>query len=107
MKQQTHIIRLTDENGSLVNFERWAHKKTQTCIEKMVELYATYPGIYKRDIDKAATITCYSTPDQGPETPVWTVTKQEFLRMVEKKVAVLQAIYEQRLAALRAAAELN
>ncbi len=36
--EQTFITRYTDEENRTVNFERWAYKKANTCLEKSIEL---------------------------------------------------------------------
>lgn len=84
-KQQTFIIRLEDKDGKLVDFERWAYKKVETCIQKMVELYSTYSGIYERNLVKAARVVAYPTPDgYNRESPVWSVSVEEFRELMKE-----------------------
>ena len=85
MSKQTFIICLEDEKGVAAEFERWGFKKAETCIEHMVELYGTYPSLYLRNLDRAAKVVCYPTPDGYHKAdPVWSVTPAEFLGLIEE-----------------------
>lgn len=59
MRKQTYIIVLEDQDGRTVDFERWAYKRAQTCIDKIVELYAEWPGLYGKNLERAARVVCY------------------------------------------------
>lgn len=86
MKKQTYIIVLEDQDGCTVDFERWAYKRAQTCIDKIVELYAEWPGLYRKNLERAARVVCYPTPDgYNQAAPVWSVSANEFRRMIEVK----------------------
>ena len=86
MKKQTYIIVLEDQDGRTVDFERWTYKRAQTCIDKIVELYAEWPGLYGKNLERAARIVCYPTPDgYNQAAPVWNVSVNEFRRMIEAK----------------------
>lgn len=85
MAKQTFIIRLEDQAGHMVDFERWAYKKVETCIQHMVELYSTYSGIYERSLAKAAQVVAYPTPNGfDREEPVWSVSVDEFRELMKK-----------------------
>ena len=86
MKKQAHIIILEDADGITVDFERWSYKQAQTCIDKTVELYAEWLGMYERSLNRAARVVCYTTPDgYHKAAPVWSVTINEFRRMIERQ----------------------
>lgn len=84
MKKQTYITILEDESGQEIDFERWAYKRAQTCISKMLELYGgELAFLYRKKIDRAARIVCYPTPDGynlGPA--VWSATVSELKDMI-------------------------
>ena len=87
MKKQTYIIILEDQEGHTVDFERWTYKRAQTCIDKTVELYAEWPSLYRQNLDKAARVVCYPTPDGYNEAaPVWAVPVDAFRRMIQDKL---------------------
>ena len=86
MKRQTHIIILEDQDGRTVDFERWTYKRAQTCIDKTAELYAEWPGLYGKNLERAARVVCYPTPDGYTQAaPVWAVPVDEFRRMIEAR----------------------
>lgn len=86
MAKQTFIICVEDQNGFIVDFERWACKKVETCIAKMIELYKTYSILYAPKLDGAARVTAYPTPNgYDREAPVWSVTADEFRALIEKE----------------------
>lgn len=83
MKKQTYIICLEDQDGRTVDFERWTYKRSQTCVDKIVELYAEWPSLYEKNLERAARVVCYPTPDgYTPAAPVWSVSVDDFRRMV-------------------------
>lgn len=87
MKKQTYMTILEDENGQEIDFERWAYKRAQTCISKMLELYSgEWAFLYRKEIDRAARIVCYPTPDGynlGPA--VWSATVAELKDMIQAR----------------------
>lgn len=88
MAKQTFIILLENSDGQIIDFERWSYKKVRTCIDNMVELYRTYPSLYVPKLQGADRVTAYPTPDgYNREAPVWSVSKDEFLKMVLKENA--------------------
>lgn len=80
--KQTFLIRLEDAQGGVLTFERWQHKKATTCINKMLQMYRTYYSLCARLLSRAATVTCYATPEHGSKRPVWRVTGLEFYRLI-------------------------
>lgn len=86
--KMTFIICLEDKEGRTMEFERWGYKKVETCIDKMVELYRTYSGLYVPLLKAADKVTAYPTPDgYNRGDPVWSVSKDEFLKMIFKEEA--------------------
>lgn len=86
MKKQTYIIILEDQDGRTVDFERWTYKRAQTCIDKTVELYAEWPSLYRDNLDRAARVVCYPTPDgYDKSAPVWAVSVTDFRCMVQAR----------------------
>ena len=84
MKKQTYIVILEDKDGITVEFERWSYKRAQTCIDKTVELYAEWPGLYGKYLERAARVVCYPTPDgYNQDAPVWDAPVEEFRRMIQ------------------------
>lgn len=86
MQKQTYIIRLEDQAGGLIDFERWGYKHAKTCIAKMLELYANYSGIYIPKLSSASRVVCYPTPDgYNRGKPVWSVSAADFAAMVQQQ----------------------
>lgn len=84
MAKQTFIICLEDKDGKMVDFERWAYKKPETCVQHMVELYKTY-SIYERSLAKADRVVAYPTPNgYDKEDPVWSVSVEEFRQLMKE-----------------------
>ena len=87
MKKQTYITILEDENGREINFERWTYKRVKTCVDKMLDLYSgPWASLYREDIDRAARVVCYHTPDGynlGPA--VWSATVAELKDMIQAR----------------------
>ena len=61
MKKQTYISCLEDENGKMINFERWSYKNINTIVNKLKTLYQY--SIYKSSLEKSKTLVIYETPD--------------------------------------------
>ena len=86
MKKQTYIIVLEDQGGRTVDFERWTYKRPQTCVDKIVELYAEWPSLYEKNLERAVRVVCYPTPDGYTQAaPVWSVPVGEFQHMIESR----------------------
>lgn len=86
MVKQSFIIRLEDQDGHVVDFERFIYKRVETCVGLLVELYKRYERLYMPNLDKAARVVAYPTPDgYHMEDPVWSVSVEEFRKMVEKE----------------------
>ena len=101
MRKQTYIIVLEDQDGRTVDFERWAYKRAQTCIDKIVELYAEWPGLYGKNLERAARVVCYPTPDgYNQAAPVWSVSVDEFRRMIDAQQEKNREKVRRRLEAL-------
>ena len=84
MAKQTFIIRLEDKDGKMVDFERWAYKKAETCISKMIKLYSEH-SIYEYNLAKADKVVAYPTPNgYDMEEPVWSVSVEEFRELMKK-----------------------
>lgn len=84
--KQNFIIRLEDAAGNMVDFERWPYKKVETCIRDMVDMYRMYDRLFMPKLDKAYRVVAYSTPDGAHmEAPVWSVSVEEFRKMIEKR----------------------
>lgn len=85
MKKQTFIICLENQDGLVVDFERWSYKRAETCIANMVKLYRTY-SIYGLSLAKADRVVCYPTPDGYTKAdPVWSVSVDEFRELMKKE----------------------
>jgi hypothetical protein len=70
-KTQTFLAVLEDENKKHLTFERFAYKKIETVIRSLAKLYSTSSSwhfLYKAEIEKAAHLVVYATPD--PETRI-------------------------------------
>lgn len=86
MKKQTFIICLEDQEGRMVNFERWYFKSMKRCVDAMVGLYRSCPSIYRSDLERAARVVCYPTPDgYHRKAAVWSVSVDEFREMMMKE----------------------
>lgn len=87
MKKQTYITILEDENGKGIDFERWAYNRAETCVDKLLELYSgPWASLYRKDIDRAARIVCYQTPDGYNKGPaVWSATTEELNSMIQAR----------------------
>lgn len=87
MKKQTYITVLEDKNGWEIDFERWTYKRAQTCINKLLELYGgPFSILYLKDIDRAARVICYPTPDGYNKGPaVWSATVAELKDMIQAR----------------------
>ena len=84
MKEQTYITCLESADGQIIDFERWAYKRAQTCINRLVELYSGACGaewLYKQMISQASEVACYAVCD-NKEEEVWRVKIEEFQRLI-------------------------
>jgi hypothetical protein len=65
MSKQTYISYLEDEDGRMIDFERWAYKKVKTIEEKLKMLYQELSkcSFYRSKLERAKTISVYATPD--------------------------------------------
>lgn len=65
MKQQTYISYLEDQQKNIIDFHRWSYKKASTIVKKLKEFYQNNKdyGYIKKDLEKAAQIAIYATPD--------------------------------------------
>jgi hypothetical protein len=61
MKKQTYISYLEDGNQKMIDFERWSHKRVETILSKLSELYKN--PFYQIYMQRAETISIYATPD--------------------------------------------
>ena len=82
-KEQTYIIYLENKNGILVDFERWAYKKLETCIDKTLTLHCRGYSLYKNDLIKTAKIVAYKTND-GNEIKVWDISINEYMEKLRR-----------------------
>ena len=65
-KEQTFISYLENSEGKMLDFERWACKKSGTVLKKAKELYQHMNnyGWYQKDVlEKAECLAIYATPD--------------------------------------------
>ena len=86
--KQTFIICVENESDCVLEFERWPYKRAQTCIDKMIELYRTYPSLYVPHLTGAAKVICYPTPDgYHKAAPVWSVSVDEFRELLKEDAA--------------------
>lgn len=59
------------------------------------------PGLYRNNLDRAARVVCYPTPDGYTHAaPVWGVSVDEFRRMVEAQQEKTREEARRRLEAL-------
>jgi hypothetical protein len=65
MLEQTYVSYLEDENGKMIDFERWTYKKPKTIANKLKELYQELSrySFYDEKLKKAKIISIYATPD--------------------------------------------
>lgn len=61
MKEQTFISYLEDENGKMIDFERWTYKKVETVLKSVKELYK-HP-IYSGNLKRSKNLSIYATPE--------------------------------------------
>ena len=85
-QQQTFIIRLEDKDGKMVDFERWAYKKVETCIKNMVKTYSDHAYLYEPTLAKADKVVAYATPGgrSDEKIPVWSVSVEEFRKLMKE-----------------------
>lgn len=62
MKEQTFVSRLEDEQGRMIDFERWNFKRLSKVEESVKQLYGTYTSTYKDELIRAASIVFYEAP---------------------------------------------
>lgn len=88
MKQQTFIVYLEDQDGRMIDFERWCYKRSKTCLDAMVKLYGSWPSLYLPQLAKAARVVCYPTPDgSNKEAPAWSLSAEEFRERMKEGAA--------------------
>ena len=76
---QTFLSKLIDDNGKMVNFERWNYKSINTVIKNLKELYKN--SIYRKDIEKSKKIVIYQTNYScTPENKVFEQDIKKFLK---------------------------
>ena len=63
MATQTYISRLEDSTGKMLDSERWSYKRPETILQKLSNGYSKYYDLYKRQLEQAATVAIYATPD--------------------------------------------
>ncbi|MGE4353521.1 MAG: hypothetical protein AB7D36_05505 [Oscillospiraceae bacterium] len=83
--EQTFITELQDENGMLVDFERWQDKRQSTVERKIATLYSEkspYRFLYSKHIDRAATLVIWATPTPDKYIEVKRYNKAELMRLI-------------------------
>ena len=79
-KEQTYISYLCDEDGAMLEFERWGCKKVSTVIKNLCKLYCSkgcYHFLYKPSIEKAAMFKIVETRG-GKEDVVYQISGEQF-----------------------------
>ena len=78
MKEQTYIVMFMNKDEIPVNFERWAYKKLETCIDRTICLCCRAFSLYKYDLIKTTKVVAYKTNGRI-ERKVWEITIGEFM----------------------------
>lgn len=80
-KVMTFITIIEDENGGMVDFERFYCKRQSTVERQIRELYTEHKWIYKKYLEKGVRVACYRTPDgyNHEQTPIWTIPTKELI----------------------------